>query len=100
MQEFKSSSEVSLTAATGKLRVGLEAIHFELPVKGKKLLSGDYWTVPLRERDIRAQLSKKAETPSYPIPALLNAETPHGVLHHYLELASVDDAGNLVANPE
>lgn len=100
MSDFTTSSEVTLDAASGTLQVGLESIHFELPVNGQELLSGDYWTVALREREIRAELDKKAADPTHVIPALLDAETPHGVLHHYLELATVDASGNLIDDPE
>jgi len=99
MADFTSSAEVSLNAGSGALSVGLASILFELSLDGQKLLAGDYWTTPLREREISAELEKKAADSSYAIPALLGPELPHGVKHHYLELARVS-GGSLSENPE
>jgi len=104
MANFVTSPEVSLDAASGALTVGLESILFELSVKDRMLLPGDYWMLPLREREIRAELEKQAADSAYSIPALLAGKNPHGlpphgVTHHYLELANIL-GGNLLENPE
>jgi len=104
MADFATSPEVSLAAASGVLVVGLESILFELAVGGQKLLPGDYWMLPLREREIRAELEKKAADSAYVIPALLSGESahgepPHGVKHHYLKLATIS-GGSFIEDPE
>ncbi|MCP4657387.1 MAG: hypothetical protein GY856_18430 [bacterium] len=78
-----STQEHGLVTVSGDLKINLEALVLTLTLEGKTFVAGDYWLAPVREADHSSG------------DKVLDREPPLGIVHHYLELATVDAEGNL-----
>jgi hypothetical protein len=64
----------------GILHVNLQALDLQIDLNAKRFVAGDYWLATARDTDRQGTV-------------LLQAGRPVGVLHRYLRLGSVVDAG-------
>lgn len=86
-------SETSAEDADGHVDLGadltaiLQALTLTVELENHTFVPGDYWLAPVREA-----VHETGDT-------LLGDAPPVGVTHHYVQLAVVDDAGNLEPHP-
>ena len=71
----------------GSLEIVLSSIDFDMELKDKTFVAGDYWLVDVREVEDK------------PDDLLMSKELPLGIEHHYLTLGKVI-GGTLKPNPE